>query len=53
MGVRLQNGEKLDADIVVSNADVAFTYKNLINPNHRRKYTDRKIARTKYSMSLL
>jgi phytoene desaturase len=52
VGVRLQNGEKLDADIVVSNADVAFTYKNLINPNHRRKYTDRKIARTKYSMSL-
>ena len=52
VGVRLANGEKLDADVVVSNADVAFTYKNLINPSHRRKYTDRKIARTKYSMSL-
>jgi phytoene desaturase len=32
--------------------DVAFTYKNLINPKHRKKYTDRKIERTKYSMSL-
>ncbi len=51
-GVRLKNGEKLNAGIVVSNADVAFTYKNLINPKHRKKYTDRKIERTKYSMSL-
>lgn len=51
-GVRLKNGERLDADIVVSNADVAFTYKNLVNPTHRKKYTDRKIERTKYSMSL-
>ena len=51
-GVRLANGEVLKADTVVSNADVAFTYKNMINPKHRKKYTDRKIARTKYSMSL-
>ena len=51
-GVRLKNGEKLSADIVISNADVAFTYKNLINPENRTKYTDKKIARTKYSMSL-
>lgn len=51
-GVELANGEKLEADAVVSNADVAFTYMNLIDPVHRRKYTDRKIARTKYSMSL-
>jgi len=51
-GVRLKNGEIMEADEVVSNADVAFTYKNLINPKHRKKYTDRKIARTKYSMSL-
>ncbi|WP_428235322.1 phytoene desaturase [Gracilimonas sp.] len=51
-GVRLKNGEELEADEIVSNADVAFTYKNLINPKHRKKYTDRKIERTKYSMSL-
>ena len=51
-GVRLKNGEKLHADVVISNADVAFTYKNLINPESRKKYTDRKIERTKYSMSL-
>ena len=51
-GVRLGNGEIIEADTVVSNADVAFTYKNMIKPTHRRKYTNRKIARTKYSMSL-
>ncbi|MEX0723365.1 MAG: phytoene desaturase [Gracilimonas sp.] len=51
-GIRLKNGDQLEADEVVSNADVAFTYKNLINPKHRKKYTDRKIERTKYSMSL-
>jgi phytoene desaturase len=52
IGVRLKNGEILTADKVISNADVAFTYKNLINPKYRKKYTDRKIERTKYSMSL-
>lgn len=51
-GVRLKNGETHHADVVVSNADVAFTYKNLIHPKHRFKYTDHKIERTKYSMSL-
>jgi phytoene desaturase len=51
-GVRLGNREVIEADTVVSNADVAFTYKNMIKPTYRRKYTDRKIARTKYSMSL-
>ncbi|MEP1150986.1 MAG: phytoene desaturase [Balneola sp.] len=51
-GVRLKDGEILEADIVISNADVGFTYKKLINPTHRKKYTDKKIDRTKYSMSL-
>lgn len=51
-GVRLNNGTVHFSDIVVSNADVAFTYKHLIKKEHRRKYTDRKIERTKYSMSL-
>lgn len=52
VGVRLKNGEKLDADVVVSNADVATTYMKLVNPVHRRKYTDRKLAGMRYSMSL-
>jgi phytoene desaturase len=52
IGVRLKNGDILDADIVVANSDVGFTYKNMIDSKHRRKYTDKKIDRTKYSMSL-
>jgi phytoene desaturase len=51
-GVLLKNGDVIESDIVVSNADVAYTYKNMIDKQHRRKYTDRKIEKTKYSMSL-
>ncbi len=51
-GIRLQEGTRVAADSVVSNADVAFTYRQLIPAVYRRKYTDRKLARMKYSMSL-
>ena len=51
-GVRLASGERIAADAVVSNADVAFTYTKLIAPRHRRTYTDAKIARMRFSMSL-
>ena len=51
-GVRLKDGNEHHADGVVSNADVAFTYKNLIPAKYRSKYHDRKIERMKYSMSL-
>lgn len=50
--VRLKDGRTFKADAVVSNADVAFTYRNLINPVHRRKYTDKKLDKMHYSMSL-
>ncbi len=51
-GVRLASGELLAADAVVSNGDVAFTYKHLVAPRFRRKYTDRKVDRMDFSMSL-
>jgi phytoene desaturase len=51
-GIRLANGRHYQASAVVSNADVAFTYRNLIAPQFRRKYTNRKLARMNYSMSL-
>jgi phytoene desaturase len=38
-GVMLQGGERLDADIVVSNADTAWTYRHLVAPEHRRTWT--------------
>jgi phytoene desaturase len=51
-GVRLASGETLEADIVVSNADSAFTYRELIAPAHRRRWTNRRLDRARYSMSL-
>ncbi len=51
-GVRLADGANLRADIVVSNACTAYTYKNLVPAAHRRHWTDKRIARSRYSMSL-
>jgi phytoene desaturase len=51
-GVRLTSGEEVAADVVVSNADSAWTYRHLLPPEVRRRWTDRKIERARYSMSL-
>jgi len=51
-GVRLSTGETLGADIVVSNADSATTYRELLPAAARRRWTNRKIERARYSMSL-
>jgi phytoene desaturase len=51
-GVQLATGETLTADIVVSNADAAWTYSKLLTKHPRRVWTDRKLARQSYSMGL-
>jgi phytoene desaturase len=51
-GVRLASGEQIAADVVVSNADAAWTYRNLLPGTVRRRWTDRKLDRARYSMSL-
>ena len=51
-GVQLASGERLAADAVVSNADSATTYRRLLAPEHRRRWTDARIERARYSMSL-
>ncbi|MBX3173371.1 MAG: phytoene desaturase [Gemmatimonadaceae bacterium] len=51
-GVRLADGSLLPADVVVSNGDVAFTYKHLIAPRYRRRNTDARVDGLDYSMSL-
>ncbi len=51
-GVTLAGGERIAGDIVVSNADTAWTYRNLVEPQHRRHWSDRRIERGRYSMSL-
>lgn len=51
-GVRLADGSFHHADIIVSNADPAWTYRYLIPSQARHKFTDRKLDQMKYSMSL-
>jgi len=51
-GVRLASGELVPADIVVSNADSAWTYQRLLPAKYRRRWTDRRLERARYSMSL-
>jgi len=51
-GVRLASGETIDADVVVSNADSAWTYRHLLPSSARSRWTDRRIERARYSMSL-
>jgi phytoene desaturase len=48
----LVSGEELRSDIVVSNADAAWTYGKLLAKHPRRRWTDSKLARSSYSMSL-
>ena len=51
-GVRLGDGSHLGAEVVVSNADSAWTYRHLIRPEHRSRWTDRRLDSARYSMSL-
>ncbi len=51
-GVRIGANEFVPADAVVSNADVAYTYLNMIPARFRRKNTDRRIKGIEYAMSL-
>ena len=52
IGVRLESGEKLAADVVVSNCDSAWTYRYLLAPEDRRKWTDERVESMRYSMGL-
>ena len=51
-GVRLASGEGIDADLVVSNADAAWTYRHLLPERVRPTWTNRRLERSRYSMSL-
>ncbi len=51
-GVRLADGETLRAAVVVSNADTAWTYRELLPAHCRKRWTDRRLARSAYSMGL-
>ncbi len=51
-GVRTVDGRRFPAEVVVSNGDVANTYRKLLPGMARRKWTDRKLERMRYSMGL-
>ena len=51
-GVRLAGGERIAADVVVSNADAAWTYGKLLPETARGRWSTRKLERMAYSMSL-
>jgi phytoene desaturase len=50
-GVRLQSGERLQADLVVSNADLPYTYRKLIPPEYRAGFSDRRLDKMGYACS--
>ena len=52
-GVKLAGGEVLPADIVVCNGDPATVYRRMLPGRKRRRWTDAKIDRMDYSMSVV
>lgn len=51
-GVRLKSGEHIAANLVVSNADSAWTYKYLLSETTKRKWTERRIDKAHFSNGL-
>lgn len=51
--VKLKGGAALDTDVVVSNSDVAFTYKHMISKSDRPKMVDLYYDNIQYSNSLV
>jgi len=51
-GVKLASGEEITSSIVVSNADSAWTYRNLLPNSARTRWSNAKLDRARYSMSL-
>jgi phytoene desaturase len=51
--VKLKGGRTLPADLVVCNAEPPHVYKHLIDAGVRRKNSDSRIDKMKYSMSLV
>lgn len=47
------DGQQYPADIVISNADPAFTYTKLVDAKWRKKNSDKRYRKAKYSMGLV
>ncbi|MDO6516954.1 phytoene desaturase family protein [Zobellia uliginosa] len=53
VGVRLENGQELYADTIVSNADVGITYNDLVGRENLSAKFQKKLTNTKYSSTSL
>ncbi len=51
-GVRLKGGRIIPADVVVSNADAAWTYENLLPDHKPKRWRKSKLDKINFSMSL-
>jgi phytoene desaturase len=51
-GLRFADGSRMRSDLVVSNADSAWTYRHLVRPEHRRHWPNWRLERSRYSMGL-
>ncbi len=51
-GVRLKDGARLAADVVVSNADAGHTYDRLLRNHGRKRWTAARLKRSRWSMGL-
>lgn len=52
VGVRLESGQSIRSDIVVSNADSGHTYSHLLRERKKSRWTDRRLKRSRWSMGL-
>jgi phytoene desaturase len=50
-GVRLESGEEQWAEVIISNADLPYTYRNLVPPKYRRHYSDARLEKMEYACS--
>jgi phytoene desaturase len=51
VGITLESGEIVLADVVISNADLPYTYRRLVAPQHRPDYPDSRLDRMQYACS--
>ena len=51
-GIRLAGGERVKADVVISNADAGHTYEHLMRTHVKKRWTSKRLKRTRWSMGL-
>ncbi|HSH31367.1 MAG TPA: phytoene desaturase family protein [Candidatus Saccharimonadales bacterium] len=52
-GLELDDGRMIEADIVISNADLPYTYTKLLAARERAAFSDKRLAKLKHSSSAM